>query len=1095
MPWVPSDETGLKVWLETDPALWTGHPSFDAEALSWTDLSGLSNTPTGTTGDVPMYRDNIANGYPALEFSIAQSAILTFPNFASALTAGEAVALVKLSAYPPASDSTAGPFLGDSGTSGLNNHYSYSDGNIYDGFGSTVRKTVGAPTGADLTQFHVVNVGSAASNYLLKINNGAFSYSTATNTVGFGTSIKIGRNGTYALKGYLCGILFYDHILTGTVRTNAYNYFQKYVPVSVTTRSTIANGNWATAGTWNGGVKPAVGERAVVSHAVTVNNSQDFGDSPITPASKVLRVAPGGYVTVANGGTLKARGSIFLESSADGATASTLEIQGGGIVNIDDTSAAAATNYQIALSATSGNGGGAKLKASGTSGSHATLNALNSFAQIKGLTTFTAGVHLAYLDITKFGDATNPAITLGNDVGEFYLVGCTTSNCGTISKVLNDDGYTITDCVALNTLSSFVTSITGAAVSAAAARNIKRNAFDKQATLKVIDADIEDNIFLDIIGDSSPTGIAMTIANNLFRFTGFDPMWRMGDWTECYMISDGSPLVLTGASKGTYSSVITKGNTHWCTPANGTTRTYAVTDTIFESFGSSGDGDIDYGPNATNYNSHFLRVIVLPEAKSDDDSVAPYNAGTLTTNNGWTGENSIYEHVTFHNGTQGAMAMAEAGGAAYHMANLRSSIIWSDARWINVSGYNHKAYCSVRSPYGTYIAAHPGDPVANDCIQADYNTGWNMNTTDYMGGIGYDLPFTEGQGAHDIDVNPQFVDPLRCFWRWVRSIEGSTLPGNATPTRYDYEAWGLFKLFFSQRSDLVDYDVRYTLAALKTYVRAGFAPQNALLHNAGHDGVTIGAIEYASSTTPISVSDTLGVSVTDTLSVLNHLTLTESIDTACSDAVSELAHLSLADLLDASVSETIALTNHLTLADSNAVSAGEFVGQLFHVSLAESIDVSLTESLALTNRFSVAESINIALVESITSTGGGTGVLTAGVFASVNVGLSTPFVSIVATDAVGGTQPYSYQWKRKEGTGVFAPLSGQTTLTLNDLDVVIGTEYTYKLSYLDADSNTVDTNEITITLTTPNILPIINIRATMGISYLSIIGIEHTSTE
>ena len=46
----------------------------------------------------------------------------------------------------------------------------------------------------------------------------------------------------------------------------------------------------------------------------------------------------------------------------------------------------------------------------------------------------------------------------------------------------------------------------------------------------------------------------------------------------------------------------------------------------------------------------------------------------------------------------------------------------------------------------------------------------------------------------------------------------------------------------------------FTISALMTYVTAGFAPQNALLHNAASDGTDIGAVAYQalpSATVPV----------------------------------------------------------------------------------------------------------------------------------------------------------------------------------------------------------------------------------------------------
>jgi hypothetical protein len=88
-------------------------------------------------------------------------------------------------------------------------------------------------------------------------------------------------------------------------------------------------------------------------------------------------------------------------------------------------------------------------------------------------------------------------------------------------------------------------------------------------------------------------------------------------------------------------------------------------------------------------------------------------------------------------------------------------------------------------------------------------------------------------GAHDlIDVDPQFVDVTRCLETWAVSMgsTASTDPG--------------------KQSDAFNYlaaDPANRIASLLTHVRNGFKVTNPLLNNAGHDGVTIGAMGFQAS--------------------------------------------------------------------------------------------------------------------------------------------------------------------------------------------------------------------------------------------------------
>lgn len=80
--------------------------------------------------------------------------------------------------------------------------------------------------------------------------------------------------------------------------------------------------------------------------------------------------------------------------------------------------------------------------------------------------------------------------------------------------------------------------------------------------------------------------------------------------------------------------------------------------------------------------------------------------------------------------------------------------------------------------------------------------------------------------------------------------------------------------------------------------------------------------------------------------------------------------------------------------------------------------------------------------------------LTAGVVSFVSSGPAA--ITMTATDATGGTVPYSYQWKRNANGGAYSNLSngggvtGATTLNLVDGSAVAGTLYGYELLYTDS---------------------------------------------
>ncbi len=76
-------------------------------------------------------------------------------------------------------------------------------------------------------------------------------------------------------------------------------------------------------------------------------------------------------------------------------------------------------------------------------------------------------------------------------------------------------------------------------------------------------------------------------------------------------------------------------------------------------------------------------------------------------------------------------------------------------------------------------------------------------------------------------------------------------------------------------------------------------------------------------------------------------------------------------------------------------------------------------------------------------------------------------INVTATDASGGTAPYTYQWQRNASGGSYSNISngggvsGATTLSLTDGSASAGTLYGYKLVYTDGAAGTVTSNAVT----------------------------------
>lgn len=214
----PDDLTGLELWY--DAAQLTGF-SENQEISTLTDFSGNARHGTGFAvplggGTKPTYKGSAGpNSQPCMNFFIGYFDV---PNFMTAFTAGNVFAVVRINADPPASTGICGSPVGHwTADAALDSLYPFTDGIIYESFGSTVRKTTVNPT-PSLTSWRLYEIRSAAgawSNHL----DGTQLFSTGTNTVGWSTTPYIGRSLagiTATLQGDIAEVIFFSRVLDDT---------------------------------------------------------------------------------------------------------------------------------------------------------------------------------------------------------------------------------------------------------------------------------------------------------------------------------------------------------------------------------------------------------------------------------------------------------------------------------------------------------------------------------------------------------------------------------------------------------------------------------------------------------------------------------------------------------------------------------------------------------------------------------------------------------------------------------------------------------------------------------------------------------------
>jgi hypothetical protein len=243
------------------------------------------------------------NGQPSASFAGAQ----TYPlGDLSALTGAEFFAVLKLTADPPPTTATTG-LMRLSGRADNTCLYPYNDGNLYDGFASANRYTIGN-IATDLSQTHIYNPHSGPGDWALNIN-GAQQYATASNTVLGPTSGTFGSE-TYWSAAFLSGKLAYavlcDRVQTPTARAAMLAYLKQRFAI-VTPQDYVsllgsnlvgfwhqAQGMSVSAG-WadvvSGRVAPLTGGGAAPTYAVDSTNFRGKKVVQLTAGGKYLQTA------------------------------------------------------------------------------------------------------------------------------------------------------------------------------------------------------------------------------------------------------------------------------------------------------------------------------------------------------------------------------------------------------------------------------------------------------------------------------------------------------------------------------------------------------------------------------------------------------------------------------------------------------------------------------------------------------------------------------------------------------------------------------------------------------------------------------------
>ena len=220
---IPTDS--LLLWLQASSLAGTHN---DGDTISsWTDSSGNGNT--GTAVGTPVFKTGIVNGESVVRFD-GTSAYFTFSSFLAGIEF-EMFAVLATVNDPAASAGTSGAWI--LGSDNSNNHYPYTDGNVYVGAFRTSRPNTGNPTPL-LSNWHVLDIWSAFNDYAVYINN-ASHYTSSSNTVGVTSSPMLGRSwqSTIYYYGDMAEVIIYNTKLSAAGRSQVIDYLSTRYGITV----------------------------------------------------------------------------------------------------------------------------------------------------------------------------------------------------------------------------------------------------------------------------------------------------------------------------------------------------------------------------------------------------------------------------------------------------------------------------------------------------------------------------------------------------------------------------------------------------------------------------------------------------------------------------------------------------------------------------------------------------------------------------------------------------------------------------------------------------------------------------------------------
>lgn len=220
-PFSPLAIGNLAAWYNADQQV----EAADADVATLVDRSGNGHDFTAGAGDRPQLKHSFIGGKKSLAFVAASTESMTCASgLLNGAGAASYFAVAKRANDPPAGGGDQGPLIAAFTAAGNDSHWPFSDGNIYEAFGTDTRKTVGDPTPSLASGFRIYSVHSAAGDFRAYLDATSI-FSTGTNTAGLGTSTRvIAANGAAYFDGWLAELVFFSAALSSGDREKMEGY-------------------------------------------------------------------------------------------------------------------------------------------------------------------------------------------------------------------------------------------------------------------------------------------------------------------------------------------------------------------------------------------------------------------------------------------------------------------------------------------------------------------------------------------------------------------------------------------------------------------------------------------------------------------------------------------------------------------------------------------------------------------------------------------------------------------------------------------------------------------------------------------------------